>query len=306
MRTAVIGAGGWGTALSLLLAEGGHDVTIWARSVLRAEEISRTRRNERYLKGITIPPPVFITPDPEDLRNKDVYIFAVPSQSLREVSKKLCSAISSETALYVSASKGIERHTLLRMTEIIRDTLDVNDKQILSLSGPSHAEEVARKIPTVVVAAGSDPNASRIVQDLFSLPYFRVYSTTDVKGVELAGALKNVIAICAGILEGEGYGDNTIAALVTRGLAEMRRLGVALGAEGETFAGVAGLGDLIVTCLSKHSRNRFVGSELGKGKKLDAILAGMSMVAFSLSSVMSGSSGLITSPGLTRMSITST
>lgn len=279
MRTAIIGAGGWGTTLSIVLAEGGHDVTLWARSAERAKEISRTRINEKYLKGISIPDSISVTSNAEDLRNKELYVFAVPSQSLREVSSSIREQLRSDTALYVSASKGIERNSYKRMTEILSESLHVDASRTLSLSGPSHAEEVARKVPTVVVAAGSNPEASRTLQEAFTLPYFRVYSTTDVIGVELAGALKNVVAICAGILDGEGYGDNTIAALVTRGLAEMRRLGVALGAEGETFAGVAGLGDLIVTCLSKHSRNRFVGSELGKGKKLDDILAAMSMVA---------------------------
>lgn len=279
MRAAVIGAGGWGTAISLLLTERGHNVTLWARSPERAEEINITGKNEHYLPGVSIPTTIKVTNDPEELRGNDLYIFAVPSQSLRDVSSKLKDSITNENALYISASKGIERGTLMRMTEVLRETLSVDDKKLLTFSGPSHAEEVARKIPTVVVAAGSDEYNATIVRDAFLLPYFRVYSSTDVLGVELAGALKNVIAICAGILDGEGYGDNTIAALVTRGLAEMRRLGVALGADPETFAGVAGLGDLVVTCLSKHSRNRRVGYALGQGKTLEEILSGMAMVA---------------------------
>ena len=279
MRAAVIGAGGWGTAISLLLAERTHDVTLWARSAERADEINISGKNERYLPGISIPTTIKVTNNAEDLRGNDLYIFAVPSQSLRDVALLLKDVITSDTALYVSASKGIERGTLLRMTEVMHEALGVDHKRLLSLSGPSHAEEVARKIPTVVVAAGSDERNATIVRDAFLLPYFRVYSSTDVLGVELAGALKNVIAICAGILDGEGYGDNTIAALLTRGLAEMRRLGVALGADSETFSGVAGLGDLVVTCLSKHSRNRRVGYELGQGKTLEEILSGMSMVA---------------------------
>jgi len=279
MRAAVIGAGGWGTAISLLLAERAHDVTLWARSAERAEEINISGKNERYLPGISIPTTIKVTNNAEDLRGNDLYIFAVPSQSLRAVSLQLKDFIASDNALYVSASKGIERGTLLRMTEVMHETLGVDYKRLLSFSGPSHAEEVARKIPTVVLAAGSDERNATIVRDAFSLPYFRVYSSTDVLGVELAGALKNVIAICAGILDGEGYGDNTIAALLTRGLAEMRRLGVALGADSETFSGVAGLGDLVVTCLSKHSRNRRVGYELGQGKTLEEILSGMAMVA---------------------------
>jgi glycerol-3-phosphate dehydrogenase (NAD(P)+) len=279
MRAAVIGAGGWGTAISLLLAERTHDVTLWARSAERAEEINITGKNERYLPGVSIPTTIKVTNNAEDLRGNDLYIFAVPSQSLRSVALYLKDFITSDSALYVSASKGIERGTLLRMTEVMHETLGADYKRLLSFSGPSHAEEVARKIPTVVVAAGSDERNATIVRDAFLLPYFRVYSSTDVLGVELAGALKNVIAICAGILDGEGYGDNTIAALLTRGLAEMRRLGVALGADSETFSGVAGLGDLVVTCLSKHSRNRRVGYELGQGKTLEEILSGMAMVA---------------------------
>jgi glycerol-3-phosphate dehydrogenase (NAD(P)+) len=279
MRAAVIGAGGWGTAISLLLAERSHDVTLWARSAERAEEINITGKNERYLPGISIPTTIKVTNNPESLRGIDLYIFAVPSQSLRAVSSLLKDVIASDSALYVSASKGIERGTLLRMTEVMHESLDVDYGRLLTFSGPSHAEEVARKIPTVVLAAGSDERNATIVRDAFLLPYFRVYSSTDVLGVELAGALKNVIAICAGILDGEGYGDNTIAALVTRGLAEMRRLGVALGADSETFSGVAGLGDLVVTCLSKHSRNRRVGYELGQGKTLEEILSGMAMIA---------------------------
>ncbi len=279
MRAAVIGAGGWGTAISLLLAERGHNVTLWARSAERAEEINITGKNERYLPGVSIPTTIKVTNNPEELRGNDLYIFAVPSQSLRDISSELKDSITNENALYISASKGIERGTLMRMTEVMHETLGVDDKRLLTFSGPSHAEEVARKIPTVVVAAGSDEYNATIVRDAFLLPHFRVYSSTDVLGVELAGALKNVIAICAGILDGEGYGDNTIAALVTRGLAEMRRLGVALGADPETFAGVAGLGDLVVTCLSKHSRNRRVGYELGQGKTLEEILSGMAMVA---------------------------
>lgn len=279
MRSAVIGAGGWGTAISILLAEGGHDVTLWSRAKERAEELATTRENPTYLHGVSIPESVKVAGDEIDLRDKELYIFAVPSHVLREVATRVAPFVRSNTALYVSASKGIERGSLKRMTEVLAEVLDVPQDRVLAFSGPSHAEEVARKIPTVVVAAGIDPNAARTIQQVFTLPYFRVYRTNDVTGVELGGALKNVIAICAGILDGEGYGDNTIAALVTRGIAEIRRLGIALGADGETFAGVAGLGDLVVTCLSKHSRNRRLGIEIGKGRKLADILKQMKMVA---------------------------
>lgn len=279
MRAAVIGTGGWGTAISLLLAEGGHDVTFWSRTTERATEIAASRENPTYLPGVHIPESIKLTGNDADLANHDLYIFAVPSHVVRDIATRLAPSIKSDTALYISASKGVERKTLMRMTQVLSDVLGVPEDRVLSFSGPSHAEEVARKIPTVVVAAGTDPNAARTVQNAFTLPYFRVYRTNDVTGVELAGSLKNVIAICAGILDGEGYGDNTIAALVTRGIAEIRRLGVALGADGETFAGVAGLGDLVVTCLSKHSRNRRLGVEIGKGRSLEEILKDMKMVA---------------------------
>jgi glycerol-3-phosphate dehydrogenase (NAD(P)+) len=279
MKTAVIGAGGWGTTISLLLNEGGHDVTLWARSEEFASMLSMTRENPVYLPGINIPPAIAVTHDPAGLRNKELYIFAVPSQSLREVADTLLEFIKNDSALYVSASKGIERHSLKRMTEVMQEVIGVEKGRTVAFSGPSHAEEVARNIPTLVTAAGSDPKAVKIVQDAFFLPNFRVYSTSDVVGVELSGALKNVIAICAGIIEGEGYGDNTVAALISRGLAEIRRLGIALGADEQTFAGIAGLGDLVVTCLSKHSRNRYVGEEVGKGKTLTEVLSGMKMVA---------------------------
>jgi glycerol-3-phosphate dehydrogenase (NAD(P)+) len=279
MKTAVIGAGGWGTTIALLLNEGGHDVTLWSRSEELAKSISLLKKNPVYLPGIEIPAGITVTHDPELLRDKEMYVFAVPSQSLREVATTMRDQIKNTIALYISASKGIERNSLMRMTQVIQEVLSVEKSRTLAFSGPSHAEEVARKIPTLVTAAGTDSDAVKIVQDAFFLPYFRVYSTNDVIGVELAGALKNVIAVCAGIIEGEGYGDNTVAALISRGLAEMRRLGIALGADEQTFAGVAGLGDLVVTCLSKHSRNRRIGEEIGKGKSLAEALEGMKMIA---------------------------
>ncbi|MEP7233696.1 MAG: NAD(P)H-dependent glycerol-3-phosphate dehydrogenase [Ignavibacteriota bacterium] len=279
MKTAVIGAGGWGTTISLLLSEAGHDVTLWARSPDLVETLLRTRENSVYLPGIPIPKSIHISSDTRSLTDKELYIFAVPSQSLRHVATELAEHISNGVAIYVSASKGIERHTLKRMTEVIAEVLQIPDSRTVAFSGPSHAEEVARGIPTLVTAAGTDGEVVRQVVGAFELPNFRVYSSSDVIGVELSGALKNVIAICAGIIEGEGYGDNTVAALISRGLAEIRRLGTALGADEHTFAGIAGLGDLVVTCLSKHSRNRYVGEEVGKGRTLDDVLSGMKMIA---------------------------
>jgi glycerol-3-phosphate dehydrogenase (NAD(P)+) len=278
MKIAIIGAGGWGTALSKVAAERGHQVTLWTRSAERADELNTFRENTAYLPGIRLPSEIAITADEKNITDNSLYIIAVPSQALRNISSRLNPFIDNK-AIIATASKGIERHTLMRMTEILQETLAVENGNLVALSGPSHAEEVAKQIPTVVVAASNDENTAREVQQALLLPYFRLYTSTDVIGVELGGALKNVIAICAGILDGEGFGDNTVAALLTRGLAEMRRLGIALGANEQTFSGVAGLGDLVVTCLSKHSRNRKLGYEIGKGKKLNDILASMKMVA---------------------------
>ena len=279
MNTAVIGAGGWGTTLAGLLAEGGHSVALWARHADYAAEMQATRENRVYLPGIAIHSSIEITHDARALSGKELYVFALPCQATREVASELSSHISHDAGVYISASKGVEQKTLCRVTEIIASALGVESVRTVALSGPSHAEEVARRIPTAIVVASEDNGIAREVQRAFFLPYFRVYSSSDVAGVELAGALKNVIAICAGITDGAGFGDNTKAALMTRGLAEIRRLGIALGAEEHTFSGLAGLGDLVVTCSSKHSRNRFVGEQIGKGRKLDDILRDMKMIA---------------------------
>ncbi|HYM20049.1 MAG TPA: NAD(P)H-dependent glycerol-3-phosphate dehydrogenase [Candidatus Kapabacteria bacterium] len=278
MNITVIGSGGWGTTLAIVANERGHRVTLWSRRAERAKEINDLKENIPYLPGIAIPTSINITSNDEAIRGSDIYIIAVPSQTLREVISHLKPNLNSQ-AIFVTASKGIERHSLKRMTEILNEILDAPWERLVALSGPSHAEEVARKIPTVLVAASASNETARIVQEALLLPYLRIYTSNDVVGVELSGALKNVIAICAGILDGEGFGDNTVAALVTRGLAEMRRLGVALGADEQTFSGVAGLGDLVVTCLSKHSRNLRVGIGIGQGRSLDDILSSMSMIA---------------------------
>lgn len=279
MKTAVIGAGGWGTTLAQLLAERQHDVTLWARSETYAREMRERRENRIYLPGVTLNPRIDITHDAAHLEGREFYVFAVPTQATREVATLLSPHIAHDDAVYISASKGIEKGTMKRVTELLSEALSVDSARTLALSGPSHAEEVIRGIPTAIVIAGEDQSLAKEVQAAFLLPYFRVYWSSDVTGVELCGALKNVIAICAGIIDGVGYGDNTKAALMTRGLAEMRRLGVALGGEEHTFSGLAGLGDLIVTCASRHSRNRFVGEEIGKGRKLAEILTEMKMVA---------------------------
>lgn len=278
MKIAVIGSGGWGTALAICATERGHNVTLWARRPEQANSLNALRENTEYLAGIRLPDELVVTNDAALLSKADLYIFAVPSQLLREVATALKPHLNA-SAIVISASKGIERHTLRRMTEVLSEIIGAKPEKLVCLSGPSHAEEVARHIPTVLVAASASHDTARIVQDELILPYLRIYTSSDVVGVELAGALKNVIAICAGILDGEGYGDNTVAALVTRGLAEMRRLGLALGADETTFSGIAGLGDLVVTCLSKHSRNRRVGVAIGQGKPLDEVLAAMKMIA---------------------------
>jgi glycerol-3-phosphate dehydrogenase (NAD(P)+) len=282
MRAAVIGAGGWGTTLAHLLAERGHDVVLWARSEERAVELERDRCNKIYLPLLEIHPSLRVTHDAARLSDRHLFIFAVPAQATRTVVEYLAPSLSRSIAndgVFVSASKGIERNTMARMSDVLREGLGAREERILALSGPSHAEEVAKGIPTAVVAAGMDHALAKEIQAAFLLPSFRVYSSSDLIGVELAGALKNVIAICAGIIDGLGYGDNTKAALITRGLAEMRRLGIALGADEHTFSGLAGLGDLVVTCESRHSRNRFVGEEIGKGKKLSQVLTEMKMIA---------------------------
>jgi len=290
VNAAIIGAGGWGTTLARILDERGHRVTLWARRETFAEELRRSRENAVYLPGVSLSSSIEISHEPSSLEGKEVYVFALPSQSTHEVVQELSSSISRANAIYVSASKGIDRKSLLRMTTVLAKTLGVDDSQTVALSGPSHAEEVARRIPTAVVAAGEDHDIAREVQNAFFLPYFRVYSSPDVCGVELAGALKNVIAICAGITDGAGFGDNTKAALMTRGLAEIRRLGIALGAEEHTFSGLAGLGDLVVTCASQHSRNRYVGEQIGKGRKLPDILKDMKMIAEGISTAESAKS----------------
>lgn len=287
MNTAVIGAGGWGTTLAILLAERGHAVTLWARNEQFADELTRTRENRAYLPDIPLATSIEITHDSTSLAAKELYVFALPTQATREVAIALSPHISHDAGVYISASKGIEGTTLCRVTQILQETLGVESSRTVALSGPSHAEEVARGVATAIVVASEESSVAREVQNAFLLPYFRVYSSSDVVGVEIAGALKNVIAICAGITDGSGFGDNTKAALMTRGLAEIRRLGIALGAEEHTFSGLAGLGDLVVTCASKHSRNRFVGEQIGRGRKLQEVLSEMKMVAEGVSSTSS-------------------
>lgn len=280
MRISVLGAGGWGTALSIVLHNNGHDVTLWEYKKAYAKSLSKTRFNKIYLPGIKIPKEIEVTHTLEDaVENMHMIILAVPSQFVRSVLQKLKKVDFTDTIL-VSVAKGIETETLLTVSLIIKDVLkNIRDENIGVLSGPSHAEEVAKKIPTAVVTASKSIDTAEQIQAAFMTSYFRVYSSTDIIGVELGGALKNVIAIGAGIVDGAKFGDNTKAAIMTRGVAEISRLGIELGARPETFSGLSGIGDVIVTCMSRHSRNRYVGEQIGKGKKLKDILKSMNMVA---------------------------
>ena len=280
MKISVLGAGGWGTTLGILLHYNGHDVTLWEYRKSYANKLNKKRENIDLLPGIKIPEEINITNKLEEsTTDQHLIVLAVPSQFLRSAVKKIKSHNIKETIL-VSVAKGIEKNSLLTMSQMLKDVHPLlEDEQIGVLSGPSHAEEVAKMIPTTVTAASTSLETAKSIQAAFMTSYFRVYSSTDILGVELGGAFKNVIAIGAGIIDGAGFGDNTKAAIMTRGVAEISRLGLAMGARPETFAGLSGMGDLIVTCMSKHSRNRYVGEQLGKGKKLKQVLKSMEMVA---------------------------
>jgi glycerol-3-phosphate dehydrogenase (NAD(P)+) len=274
-RVAVLGSGSWGTALAVLLAESGHEVRLWGRNRGHLEQLERDRENRKFLAGIALPAGIKVQPELEEaLAQADATAFVVPSQALRAVGGEV--ARTGNTGLWVCATKGLELGTLERPTQILAETLGADG---VALVGPSHAEEVSRGVPTSVVAAAEDESRAREVQRLFSTARFRVYTNTDVAGCEYGAALKNVIAIAAGVCDGLGYGDNTKGALLTRGLAEIARLGVALGGRRETFFGLTGMGDLITTAISRHSRNRGVGERLGRGESLEQITGSMVMVA---------------------------
>lgn len=280
MKIAVIGAGSWGTALAKLLAQKGLGVTLWAYETDLAERMRETRVNDLYLPGIDLPENLAVTSElVAAVEDRDVVVLVPPSQVMRRVVQQAAPAIK-EKALIVSASKGIENDTLLPMSDLLLEILPAGlHPRLTFLSGPSFAREVASGMPTAVVAASRQTEAACAAQRLFSGELFRVYTTDDIVGVELGGAVKNVIALAAGIVDGLGFGYNTRAALITRGLAEMTRLGLAKGARSETFSGLAGMGDLVLTCTGDLSRNRTVGIELGKGRKIKEILQGMNAVA---------------------------
>jgi len=278
-KIVVMGAGSWGTALARIIASKGNKVTLWDYNEERAKLLQKSRVNEKFLSNAEFPETLQVTSQIEGLLDDVEYlIMAVPSQVLRSVIAKISDQLTEKTII-VNTAKGIEISTGMRLSQVIKDeVLGKFHKNIVVLSGPTHAEEVAKNLPSAIVAAGESGCAKKI-QELFNTENFRVYESNDIIGVELGGAVKNGIAIAAGAADGIGFGDNTKAALITRGLAEMVRFGEALGARAETFSGLTGMGDLIVTCASTHSRNRHVGQKLGEGKKLKEILEEMEMVA---------------------------
>ena len=268
MKVAVLGAGAWGTSLAKLLCEGGHVTTIWGHDPAHLDDMRSSKRNERYLPGVDLPSVLTCETNLEKAAaNSDFVVVAVPSKAFRDVVRPL----AEYGGTLVSVTKGIEFESGLTMCGVLRQ--EVPKAKYGTLSGPTLAMEVARGIPTAIVAASDDNTVAEAVQALFHRPTFRVYTSTDLLGVELGGALKNVIAIAAGVCDGLGFGDNSKAALITRAAAEIRRLGVACGAQAETFSGLSGLGDLTVTCFSKLSRNRGFGERLGRGEKLADVVA---------------------------------
>jgi glycerol-3-phosphate dehydrogenase (NAD(P)+) len=277
MRCAVVGGGAWGTALADLLARNGHESTLWAREADVVESVNRRHENTRFLAGAALCPSLRATDDLDDaVAGAQLITYAAPSHVLRHVAGQTARSAPPGATVAV-ATKGIERDTFALMTDVVADELP--GRPVVALSGPSFAAEVAARQPTAVVAASDDEDAAAFVQRAYSSPEFRVYTHDDVIGVELGGALKNVMAVASGIVEGLGLGFNSRAALITRGLAEMTRLGVALGAKPATFAGLAGMGDLVLTCTGALSRNRAVGIEVGKGRTLDEVLDGKETVA---------------------------
>jgi glycerol-3-phosphate dehydrogenase (NAD(P)+) len=275
---AILGAGSWGTALAIHLGRTGHEVRLWARDERLVDDMTHARANTRYLTDAEFPERLSVTHDlPVALGGASCVLFAVPSHGLRAVVQSAVAHIT-PGAVLVSTTKGLEADTLLRMSQVIEEQAG-NGHSVVVLSGPSFAAEVARGLPTVVVAASSDAAAAARVQDRFKGAAFRLYASDDVAGVEVGGALKNIIAIAAGVVEGLGLGHNSMAALITRGLAEISRLACAEGGRRETLSGLSGLGDLVLTCTGDLSRNRHVGIELGRGKTLNEILGSMRMVA---------------------------
>ncbi|HEX6981611.1 MAG TPA: NAD(P)H-dependent glycerol-3-phosphate dehydrogenase [Balneolaceae bacterium] len=280
-KITVIGAGSFGTALSVVLARAGNKVQLWAREQEVANGINNQHRNPAYISDVTLPDSITCHTDlKECFDNPEMVVFATPSHAMREVAKNIKPHLGGDE-MVVSVAKGIENDTYQTMSQVLSEVLEgtIIDDHIGVISGPSHAEEVSKFKPTTVVASANSKRTTQIIQKTFLTPMFRVYLNYDIIGVEIGGAVKNIMAIAAGIIDGAELGDNAKAAVITRGLHEMKRLGMKLGASQDTFSGLAGMGDLVVTCTSEHSRNRFVGYNIGQGKKLDAIVNQMNMVA---------------------------
>lgn len=272
----VLGAGSWGTALSLLLCNNGHNVTLWSCFEKEVQELAQKREHTSKLPGVKIPAEIEITADlQKSMTGKDVIVLAVPSPFTRSTSKQIA-PLTADGQIIVNVAKGIEEKTLMTLSEIIEE--EIPQANVCVLSGPSHAEEVGRGIPTTCVVSAKTQETAEYLQGVFMSPVFRVYTTPDILGVELGGSLKNVIALAAGTADGLGYGDNTKAALITRGIAEITRLGTKMGAKAETFYGLSGIGDLIVTCASVHSRNRKAGYLIGQGYTMKQAMDEVKMV----------------------------
>ena len=275
MKISIIGSGSWGTAIAIMLSENGYNVTLWSYTQNECDEIKKHKENRAFLPSFHIPESVQYTNDIKICANADIIVCALPSFAVRETMRQLAPYVKNEQKI-LNISKGLESNSLLTLSAVLRSILPNCDISVMS--GPSHAEEVARKIPTTNVVASSSQKTAEFIQDAFMNPFFRVYTSSDIIGVELGGSLKNVIALCAGISDGLGFGDNTKAALMTRGMYEITRLGVAMGANAETFGGLSGIGDLIVTCTSMHSRNRRAGILIGQGKTPEEARAEIKMV----------------------------
>lgn len=281
MKTAVIGAGSWGTALAIVLADAGHEVKLWARETDIVNSVNQNRKNPTYLKSASLPEPITAYASAKECcRGCKLVIMAAPSHAMREVGAKIAADLEPDTVV-VSVAKGIELEGFNTMTKVLEDALAdyIPPEQIGVLSGPTHAEEIALRKPAAIVASSIDRSTAEFIQANVMTSMLRVYINPDVIGVEIGGSVKNIMAIATGIIDGAELGDNAAAGLITRSLAEIKRFGMALGAREETFNGLAGIGDLVVTCTSRHSRNRHVGFEIGKGKKLDEIIEKMDMVA---------------------------
>ena len=278
-KITVFGTGSFGTALANVLAENGHSVLMWGKNENTVDEINQSHQNKRYLKDVTLIETIKATNQLEQAVNfSDIFLIALPTKAIRDVVTEINQHIKTKKT-FIHVAKGIENETFKRVSEMIEDSVSKNHKNGVGvLSGPSHAEEVVIKQPTTVAASSKDEHISKLIQDLFMNDYLRVYTNNDLIGVELGGALKNIIAVASGIVAGMGYGDNAKAALMTRGLAEISRLGEKLGADPMTFLGLGGIGDLIVTCTSTHSRNYTLGYKLGKGKTTEEALNEMNMV----------------------------